>query len=83
MQETQETQVWSLGPEDPPGVGNGNLLLYSCLENPMDRGASLAGYSPRDCKESDTTERLSTVPYLKSTLELPPRFQGQKEGCVS
>ena len=21
------------------GVGNGNLLQYSCLENPMDRGA--------------------------------------------
>ena len=24
----------------PPGVGNGNLLFCSCLENPMDRGAS-------------------------------------------
>ena len=22
-----------------PGGGNGNLLRYSCLENPMDRGA--------------------------------------------
>ena len=22
-----------------PGVGNGNLLQCSCLENPMDRGA--------------------------------------------
>ena len=22
-----------------PGKGNGNLLQYSCLENPMDRGA--------------------------------------------
>ena len=22
-----------------PGVGNGNQLQYSCLENPMDRGA--------------------------------------------
>ena len=22
-----------------PGAGNGNLLQYSCLENPMDRGA--------------------------------------------
>ena len=22
-----------------PGEGNGNLLQYSCLENPMDRGA--------------------------------------------
>ena len=66
-----------------PGGGNGNLLQDSCLENPMDRGASLAGYTPRDCKESDTFERLSMLPYLKPTLELPRRFQGQKEGCVS
>ena len=27
-----------------PEEGNGNPLQYSCLENPMDRGA-LAGYS--------------------------------------
>ena len=38
------------------GEGNGNPLQYSCLENPMDRGA----YSPWGHKESDTTERLST-----------------------
>ena len=25
-----------------PGVGNGNLLQYSCLGNPMDRGACQA-----------------------------------------
>ena len=25
-----------------PGEGNGNRLQYSCLENPMDRGASWA-----------------------------------------
>ena len=25
-----------------PGGGNGNPLQYSCLENPMDRGASQA-----------------------------------------
>ena len=25
--------------ERSPGVGNGNLLQYSCLENSMDRGA--------------------------------------------
>ena len=35
----QETQVRSLGREDSPGEGNGNPLQYSCLENPMDRGA--------------------------------------------
>ena len=26
-----------------PGEGNGNPLQYSCLENPMDRGAWRAG----------------------------------------
>ena len=35
----QETRVRSLGREDSPGEGNGNPLQYSCLENPMDRGA--------------------------------------------
>ena len=35
----QETRVQSLGQKDPPGEGNGNQLQYSCLENPMDRGA--------------------------------------------
>ena len=41
-----------------PGVGNGNPLLQSCLENSMDK-RSLAGYSPWGCKESDTTEQLT------------------------
>ena len=27
------------GSERCPGEGNGNILQYSCLENPMDRGA--------------------------------------------
>ena len=37
----QGTQVRSLGWEDllEKEMGNGNLLQYSCLENPMDRGA--------------------------------------------
>ena len=35
----QETWVQSLGQEDSPGEGTGNPLQYSCLENPMDRGA--------------------------------------------
>ena len=38
-----------------PGKGNGNPFQYSCLENPMDGGA---WYTPGDCKELDTTERL-------------------------
>ena len=39
VQETQETQVQSLGQEDPLEEENGNPLRYSCLENLMDRGA--------------------------------------------
>ena len=35
----QETWVQSLGQENPPGEGNGYPLQYSCLENPMHRGA--------------------------------------------
>ena len=38
------------------GGGNGNPLEYSCLGNPMDRGAWLATKSR---KESDTTEWLN------------------------
>ena len=34
-----EMWVQSLGWEDSPGGINGNPLWYSCLENPMDRGA--------------------------------------------
>ena len=30
---------WIPGWERSPGVGNGNLLQYSCLENPRDGGA--------------------------------------------
>ena len=39
------------------GEGNGTPLQYSCLENPMDRGA-LVGCGPWGREESDTTERL-------------------------
>ena len=37
-----------------PGVGNGNPLQYSCLENSME--LCRAGYSPWGHKESDMTE---------------------------
>ena len=42
------------GSRRSPGGGNGNVLQYSCLENPMDRGpwwATVDGVA----EESDTT----------------------------
>ena len=41
------------------GGGHGNPLHYSCLENPMDRGAWWAPVHV--VSESDTTKRLSTA----------------------
>jgi len=42
------------GPGRSPGEGNGNPLQYSCLGNPMDRGAWWAT-EHGVTKESDTT----------------------------
>ena len=36
------------------GEGHGNLVCYSCLENPMD--GSLVSHSAWGCEESNTTE---------------------------
>ena len=41
-----------------PGEGNGNPLQCSGLENPRDRGAWQATYSPWGRKESDATGGL-------------------------
>ena len=42
------------GSERSPGGGDGNLLQYSCLENPIGRGAWQA--TVHRATESDTTE---------------------------
>ena len=48
------------GLERFPGGEHGNLLQYSCLENPHGQ-RSLTGYSPWGHKESDMTKWLSTA----------------------
>ena len=50
-----------------PRGGTGNPLQYFCLENPHGQ-RSLAGYSPWDCKELDTTEQLSTAQQGRKNL---------------
>ena len=43
------------GPGRSPGEGNGNLLQYSCLENPMDGGATVHGVAKSQTRLSDFT----------------------------
>ena len=59
------------------GVGNGNPLQCSCLENHMDR--SLEGYSPWGCKESDMTEHVSAHAYTHRVRKglVPPNMESE------
>ena len=57
------------------GEGNGNPLQYSCLENPMDRGAWQATVNGIT-KESDTTELTHTHTHRHTYTQ---RLDGKSE----
>ena len=50
------------------GEGNGSPLQYSCLENPVDRGAWQVTHSSWGLKESDATERQNTPTHTVSIV---------------
>ena len=63
---------WIPGSGRHPGVGNGNPLQYSCLENPMDRGAWWATVH-RVAKRQTCLKKLSyrmIQSYYQSTTAL-------------
>ena len=51
-----------------PGVGDGNLLQYSCLKNPLDRGAWQA--TDHRSAELDTSERMNTDTSVIQSFEI-------------
>ena len=66
-----------------PGGGYGNTLQYSCLENPLDRGAWWATVHRVGHTESDTWKQLSIacIFYTHTCLPTPVEFH-QRTGNI-
>ena len=87
MQEIQETRVWSLGWEDPWKEEKGNPLQYSCLKNPMERGAWQATQSKGWQRVGDDWANEHTfgvlgnmdAPFLQGAPGSWARFRGRSE----
>ena len=63
-----------------PGEGNDNPLQYSCLENPMDRGASRAavyGVAKSRTRLSDFTHSTYGTPIYKANANIDERGNRQ------
>ena len=61
--EAERDAAWIPGSGRSPGVGNGNLLQYSCLKNPIHKGlwqATIHGVA-----EWDITEQLHIETCIK------------------
>ena len=66
--------VRSLCWEDPLEGGHGSPLQYSCLQNPMDRGAWQA---PQGCKEMDMAEVTQYTPSFTIIVSQVSRTHGK------
>ena len=63
-----------------PGEGNGNPLQYSCLENPMERGAWWA--TVHGVTESDRIQHTHrSIVWIHHTLCISSLF-GEQLGCL-
>ena len=79
----EETQVWPLGWEDPPGEGNGYPLQYSCLENPLDRGAwwaTVHGVAKSWTRLSMQAQVLWDQKFSLHKISIPRQFRREKWG---
>ena len=66
MQETPEMLIPGLGKS--PGGGNGNALLYSCLENPVGRGTWWAPVHRVTKSQTQLSTNTSVVEFVHNSL---------------
>ena len=64
------------GSRRSPGGGNGNLLQYSCLENPMDRGAW------RATVHGVSKSRIPTSMYTHGEIKSLAKFASSRKARV-
>ena len=79
-----EFDPW-VGSGRSPGGGHGNLLHYSCLGNPMDRGAwwaTIHGVTKSWTRLSDWAHLIVTV-LRNITFELLTQSVAWQENCLS
>ena len=76
----QETQVWSLGQEDP--LEKGTAAHSSILAWDFHGLRSLVGYSPWCRKKPDTTEQLTFSLNMLSSNKQPVDTQTQGAHCI-
>ena len=60
-----------------PGVGNGNLLQYSCLENSVDRGAwrATSPWCSSQTQLSDQAQNIKQATYKIVLMGTTPKNQ--------
>ena len=75
--DTRDTDSIS-GSGNSPGVGNGKLLQYSFLKNPIDRGAWPATVHGV-FRESDTTESIS----MNADNNVSVQFSSVSQSCLT
>ena len=66
-----------------PGAGNGNLLQYYCLENPMDRGAWQAAVYGVAKSRTRLSDFFTSLPRCRDSLPAEPSGKPRNTGVGS
>ena len=83
LSSVSKTVVFAEGQKDRPGEGNGTPLQYSCLENPMDRGAwqaAVHGVTKGWTQLSNFTSLFTFMHWRRKWQPTPVFLPGESQG---